>query len=337
MLVFRVVTALSLLVPSLSFADTIWLDNGDRITGTIELLDGGRLVMETEFAGQVTVNVERIRTLESDNSLLVKVRDTAERALSIKPSETPGRVLLLNGLPEPTELKITDIDQMMVPQPFIQDWVLQGNADASLDVKNADIDQRDLAVRFNTEARHGDWRHSLAGNFERYYSNDIKSRHEWESDYDLSWFFAEQWFWQTSFNHRRDHLGDVAKRTSIGMGPGYEWWNTSLTRFETSARLDHLRLENRDGSSSNFNALGLEYGYQRFVFGKRVEVFHNAETLVPDDPDVMFIVDTELGVRYMLNSWASLSLLTEWDYINSDEENVSVNDTRYRVGLGVSW
>src|SRR5690606_9835930 len=105
----------------------------------------------------------------------------------------------------------------------------------------------------------------------------------------------------------------------------------------TSARLDHLRLKERSGAESQFEALGLEYDYRRFMFGKRVEVFHNTETQIPDDPDVKYILDTELGIRYMVNSWASLSLLTEWDYIESGNAEQALNEKRYRVGFGVSW
>lgn len=328
--------ALLLLIVAPAMADTVWLDNGDRISGTIELLDGGRLVIRTEFAGPVTINVDRIRTLESAAPLLVKTRDHAERALAIRPAEIPGHVLVVNGAPEPALIRVNAIDQMMVPMPFIQDWVLEGNADAAMDVRNAAVKQRDLALRFNTRARHGSWRHTLGGNFERYYRDNVKDRHLWQSEYDLGWFFGEKWFWQTSLNYQRDHVWDVARRTQVGMGPGYEWWNTTLGRFETSARLDHLRLEERDGTLRTFNALGLEYAYRRFYFGKRVELYHDAETLIPDDPAVNFIIDAELGVRYMFNTWASLSLLTQWDYING-RNGPSVNDTRYRIGFGVSW
>ncbi len=333
----RLLFALLMGVVPASFADTVWLDNGDRITGKIELLDGGRLVIRTEFAGLVTIKIGRVRTLESDGPVLVKRQEHAERALSVGASETPGNILVRNGSPEPMEMRLASIDQMMVPQPFIQDWAFEGNADATIDIRNASgIDQEDLSARFNTRARHGNWRHALRGNFERYYWDDVKSRHLWQTEYDLSWFFADQWFWQTSLNYQRDHVNEVFRRTQIGMGPGYEWWNTSLSRFETTARIDHLRQEERSGNLRTFNALGTGYDYRRYMFGRRVEIFHNTETLIPDDPDVRFIIDTELGVRYMFNSWASLSFLTEWDYTDSAND-LDINDIRYRVGLGVSW
>lgn len=317
-------------------ADTLWLKNGDRVTGQIELLEGGYLIINTELAGRLRVPVKNISTFASDNALLIKSEGDAERALSVEASEEPGTILVRNGGPQAVPLQISAIQQLLEPKPLIADWVWEGNARAALDIKNNATEQRDLDLAFNTEARHGDWRHAVGGEFERDYRDDVKSRHQWSTDYDVSWFFDEQWFWQTSLNYQRDHINEIERRRQYGMGPGYEWWNDALGRFQTSARVDHVKLDNRDGSSRNFNALGLEWDLRRFLFGKRFEFFHNAETLIPDDPSVNFVVDAEAGVRYLLTSWASLSLLTEWDYLNGNSQE-SVNDTRYRFGLGVNW
>lgn len=319
-----------------TLADTLWLDNGDRLTGKIELLEGSKLVIVTDFAGRVTVDVKRIRTLESDRTLLVKTLGQAERAMGLMASDTPGSVLLVNGLPEPQELPISAIRQMLEPQPVIEDWVWEGKANVALDIKDAETDQRDLDVSIDTQARHGDWRHGLAYEFERDFRNDVKSRHRWESEYDLSWFFADQWFWQTSAGYQRDLIGDIERRIQFGMGPGYEWWNSALGRFETSARLDYLQLDERTGETWHTNALALEWDYRRFLFGKRFQLFHKAETLIPDDDAIRYAVDAELGLRYLLNSWMALSLSTEWDYLKTTDDT-GTNYKRYRLGLGVNW
>lgn len=314
--------------------DTIWLDNGDRISGHIELMEGNKLVIRTEFAGQVAVNVKRIRTLESTGPLLIKTRDNTKHARRIQASETDGEMWLINGQPE--AVKIASLLQIMEPRPVIQDWVWEGKTDLSVELENADTKKRDFDIDMATEARHGDWRHALAGEFERDYRDGIKSRHLWESEYALSWFFAEQWFWQNSISYRRDHLGDVAKQLQLGFGPGYEWWNNALGRFETSARLMHLRLDARDGEDTRTNGLGLEWDYRRYLFGKRFQLFHNAETIGLTDTQVSYVIDAELGLRYLLNDWAALSLTSEWDYIKSSDEK-SRNDTHYKIGIGVHW
>lgn len=317
-------------------ADTLWLNNGDRITGQIELLEGGKLIMKASLAGRIIVDVRDIKTFETDNPLLIKSEGQAERALSVMAADQSGSIMVINGAPEPVALQISTIEQMLEPRPIIEDWVWEGNATAALDIKDTDTEQRDLDMAFNTRARHGDWRHVMGGEFERDYRDGVKSRHLWQADYDLNWFFDDQWFWQTSTSYQRDHVSEVQRRRQLGMGPGYEWWNNALSRFETSARIDHVRLENRDGTEDIFNALGVEWDLRRFIYGKRFEFLHNAETLIPDDPSINFVVDTEIGVRYLVNSWASLSLLAEWDYLDGNRDQ-SINDKRYRFGLGVSW
>ena len=68
-------------------ADTVWLKNGDKLTGTIELVDGGKLLLKTDYAGSITLDLYKVATLESERELLVKQDDfTGERAKSLKPA-----------------------------------------------------------------------------------------------------------------------------------------------------------------------------------------------------------------------------------------------------------
>lgn len=56
-------------------ADQITLTNGDRITGTIKSSDGSALVLKTEYAGELTVKWEAVRSVTSDEPLYVKSKD----------------------------------------------------------------------------------------------------------------------------------------------------------------------------------------------------------------------------------------------------------------------
>src|SRR5690606_4700203 len=112
-------------------ADTLWLDNGDRLTGRIELMEGNRLIFQTEFAGQVAVDIRRIRTLESEGPLLIKTRDDTKHARRIQASEEDGQIVLVNGDTPPMPLEIAALRQIMEPQPVIEDWVWDGRATLS--------------------------------------------------------------------------------------------------------------------------------------------------------------------------------------------------------------
>src|SRR5262245_45332593 len=136
-----------------SFADTVWLKNGDRLTGKITLYDGGKLILRTDYAGEVTLKWDKISTLETDQNLLVKHdKDASEHSKGLKASE-PGKVTLVNGADETVEL--ASIQQMMPPKPLVEDWVWNGNVDFSLDRKIAESDVEDYDIDFKTNARHG--------------------------------------------------------------------------------------------------------------------------------------------------------------------------------------
>lgn len=85
------VTLSALSLPS--FADTVWLKNGDRLTGKISVLDGGKLLIETDYGGSIPLQWNKIATLESDQKLLIKQDDvTGELAQSLQAAEE-GKVV----------------------------------------------------------------------------------------------------------------------------------------------------------------------------------------------------------------------------------------------------
>jgi len=53
-----------------ALADTVWLKNGDRLSGKIKFFDGGKLLLETDYGGAIALDWNKIATLESDQELL---------------------------------------------------------------------------------------------------------------------------------------------------------------------------------------------------------------------------------------------------------------------------
>ena len=53
-------------------ADTVWLKNGDKLSGKISVFDGGKLLIQTQYAGAVSIDWKEVKTLQSDQELLVK-------------------------------------------------------------------------------------------------------------------------------------------------------------------------------------------------------------------------------------------------------------------------
>lgn len=315
-------------------ADTVWLKNGDRLTGKIKLYDGGRLVLATDYAGEVTLTGDKIATLQTDRNLLVKHDEdaTGEHSKGLKAADS-GKVTLVNGSEQ--TVPIASIEQMVPPRPLLEDWVWKGQVDFSVDHTMAENDVEDYDINFKTNARHGMWRHNLQGEYNREKKDDSVSVENYSAQYALDRFLDEHWFWQGQAQYKRDWVEDLEKKRTVGTGPGYQFWDNELGSFSLAGLVNRNDYEFSDDEKDHFYSTSVKWDYNRYLLAKQFELFTNGEVSKPLTSKVEYEVESEAGIRYKLTSWASLSLKGEWDRLSA--EDGGVNQRRYTVGLGVGW
>ena len=57
-------------------ADEVLFLNGDRLTGRIVQAAGGKLVLRTEAAGDITIDLKQVKTFATDEPVQLKVRES---------------------------------------------------------------------------------------------------------------------------------------------------------------------------------------------------------------------------------------------------------------------
>lgn len=316
-------------------ADTVWLKNGDRLTGTIKVFDGGKLLIETKYAGAIPLDWKEVKTLESDQKLLVKQDQyQGEVAKSLKASDD-GKVTLLNG-EAPKTVELASIQQIMKPTPIVTDLVWKGNIDAALDFERAENDTDDYNVAFKTTARHGQWRHNAKGEYNRESTDESVTTDNWSAEYSIDRFLTEHWFWDGRVNYKRDKVEDLSRQRTVGTGPGYQFWDNELGAFKLGALLNRTDFEYSNGAKDNFYSVAGTWDYNRYLIGKKVEFFTNGELGKPISNVADYSLEAEVGLRYKVTDWASLNLKAEKDVISGSSEG-DLDKTRYTAGFGVTW
>ncbi len=316
-------------------ADTVWLKNGDKLSGKITVFDGGKLLIQTEYAGAVPIDWKQVKTLESDQELLVK-QDAynGEKAKSLKAAED-GKVTLANG-EAPKTVELASIQQILKPKPIVEDLVWKGSVDMALDYQRAEKDTDDYDVGFKTSARHGRWRHTAEGEYNREFQNEVVTTDNWRAEYSLDRFLTENWFWQGRLNYKRDKVEELSRQRVVGTGPGYQFWDNELGAFSLGSLLNRTDYEYSDGGKDNFYSVAMKWDYNRYLIGKKVEFFTNGEVGKPLSGVADYALDAEMGLRYKVTDWASLNLKAERDII-SGTNDADLNKTRYTAGFGVAW
>ncbi|VVM81132.1 hypothetical protein PS862_02596 [Pseudomonas fluorescens] len=316
-------------------ADTVWLKNGDKLSGKIILFDGGKLLIQTEYAGAVPIDWKQVKTLESDQQLLVKQDAyTGEKAKALHAAED-GKVTLANG-DGPKTVELASIQQMLKPKPVVEDMMWKGNIDVALDYQRAEKDTDDYDVDFKTSARHGRWRHTAEGEYNREFQDDVVTTDNWRGEYSLDRFLTDKWFWQGRLVYKRDKVEDLARQRTVGTGPGYQFWDDELGAFSLGSLLNRTDYEYSDGGKDNFYSVAMKWDYNRYLVGKKVEFFTNGEVGKPLGNVADYALDAEVGLRYKVTDWASLNLKAERDIIKGSDE-ADLSKTRYTAGFGVTW
>ncbi|TLX53230.1 DUF481 domain-containing protein [Stutzerimonas nosocomialis] len=315
-------------------ADTVWLKNGDRLTGNITLLDGGKLLLETSYGGSIPLRWSQISTLESDRELLIKQDDAYGQITKTIQAGEPGYVTLVNGN-QPVTVELSSISQIIQPKPLIEDFTWTGNVDVAFDYKRAENDSEDHDVALKTSARHGLWRHNAQAKYTRDSRNEVETADNWEAEYALDRFLTEQWFWQGRVDYKRDNIEEISRQRTLGTGPGYQFWDNELGAFSLASLFNRRDYEFADGSSDSFYAATIKWDYNRFFAGKTFELFTHGEIGKPLASVAEYSLDAQAGLRYKVTDWASLNIRAEKDIVSGSDQDL--DETRYLMGFGVGW
>ncbi len=318
-----------------ALADTVWMKNGDRLTGTIKLLDAGKLTLSTEYGGTISLDWKQVQTLESSKELLIRDETLRQDYLARLQRADQGTVVVVAPGVAQQPVELASLAQVMKPRPFINDALWKGKLDLGLNYKTASTRTEDYSARLDTEARHGRWRHNLDAAYTRKTDNTITTSHNYGGYVSSDRFLTDQFFWQGRAIYKRDQIEDLSRQTAIGTGPGYQFWDNELGAFSLAGLIGRVRYDYSHGGSDNFYAASLRWDYKRYLSSQRFELYTNGELMRPLDNAADISLDASVGVRYRLTDWVSWFMSYSRNQVSGGRE--SLNEKRLTTGLGLVW
>ncbi|MEO4045823.1 DUF481 domain-containing protein [Pseudomonas sp. CAU 1711] len=329
----RALLSLMVLIPALpARADTVWLNNGDRLSGEVLLLDGGKLALRTPYAGRVLIDWKDIDTLATGKPLMLRRSGLDSEGARTLQAVGQGMVRLVDGGSETVAL--SSIERLVPPRPLLKDRVWEGNLDAKLDMQRNQDSSDEWKLKGDTRIEHGRWRHVLRGELEHEQENGEKTEDNWSLEYDLDRFLDDHWFWRAGYEQSVDQFEALSRLRIIGTGPGYRFWDNELGRLDLVTQFNRVELDSALGDA-RFDSWSLEWDYKRLLWGTRLEFYSTAEVHLPQAAQIDYVFDGEAGLRYRLNDWARLSLLYELNQLRG--LGTTLSDRHYLIGLGVGW
>jgi putative salt-induced outer membrane protein YdiY len=321
-------------------ADQVVFKNGDRLTGKIETAADGKLTIQSQVAGKVTINLADVQTFSTDEAIEIHLTDGAVVHRKVQAAD-PNRFAIESGeTVQPQALRIADIVTLNPPAKPIPRWTGQISAGLTKTTGNTHTETRNVsasAVRRSENDRitltldYARGRQKVLG-----VTNIIEDWWRGRGKYD--YFVSKKLYAYGDGRYEKDAVALLDRRVLIGGGAGYQWIETNQTKFRTEIGVASL-YETFDTAPETKNSeMSLQAGYNfDRKLCKTVE-FINDLTYFPsfDSFSNYYLTTTaELRASFTPRIFGNLKVIFNFD--ESPAPDRGKTDIKYILGVGLSF
>ncbi len=228
------------LIPSVIFlprasGDIVTLNNGDRISGTVNTLTDGKLSVQTDYAGTITIQMEAVSSIETDapRALALNKDYILEGAFQVKDG-IPG--LSANGDWKPLKTaeitalaeNIEALDSLLTPKPPKR-W--SGTVEAGLALRSGNTDTTD--VKFASSVTRTKDRNTLKIGLAASYgaADGAINTRRYAGDFRWQYYLRERLYMLVLGLAERDDGRKLDLRLQGGGGLGYDFIKREKTKL----------------------------------------------------------------------------------------------------------
>lgn len=256
-------------------ADEVIFENGERLVGTFERVEGKRLIFKSEMAGEVSADISRIKELRTDKLLEVLLEDgTVFTGNTIRIEADVFTFLEDEGKSGETFVKADLYEIYPSPRPKIK-WsggisagFISSHGSSTTENTNVDLNFRLRSKKHRF--RHNSW--FAADRNEDSRGDKITTKENFTVLAIYDYFFTEKIYGYWSERFKKDHIDDLDYRITSAWGGGFQWTETKRLEFSTFAGLGYLqekytsRVANPDFTGTGSRGMGgLNYVQVRYT------------------------------------------------------------------------
>jgi putative salt-induced outer membrane protein YdiY len=322
-------------------ADEIVLKNGDRITGKVKQLVDGKLILESELAGTLTIDASNVQTFGSDAPIEVHLNDGTvlqERVLKSKSGQfsVAGEKTL-----KAQEFDVASIASINPPAKPEVKW----SGDISLGVTSTHGNTRteSMSGSANLRKRTKKDRTQLSADYAKGQQEDpdtgekVTTEDWWRARAKYDYFFTKKLYGYLDGRYEKDSIAALDRRVIVGSGAGYQWIESDEMNFSTEAGLASLyeKFDNQTESNSEISAQ-LGYHFDKKLAGK-VKFMHDL-TYYPSlgqFSDYFLTSTAEVRANFTRSMFTNFKVILDYD--STPAIGKGSTDTKYILGVGVSF
>lgn len=321
-------------------ADVVETKSGARIVGKVTKIDGGSVVVSTDYAGAITIKQGEVTSITTDAP--VAVRLASGTRIDGKVTSNAGAVQIAgaDGVISTTVDKVAASWVAGGKDPAIAALERGWAYEAAVDVAGKTGNKEQLATGFSFRA-------TLAGAqdtlqfytaYDRQVSDGVKSADQFKAGVDYANNFSGAKSWYVRNEGGFDRVKDIDLFDVAAVGLGYDIIKKPKQTLTGRAGFSFRYAGYKNPKTTDVQSAGLDFGFShRFQMDNSVLV--NRLSYVPTFEDFsVFVLTHESSLELPL-------LSTQWkfrlgvanDYNSKPGKGVNRLDTTYFSRLVLSW
>jgi len=336
---FAVFVLLLTFSSSIIWGGVLELDDGSRIIGKIEKIDGGKVHIKTDFAGTLAIDLARVVNLLSDDPLFVAFKGGNRLYGKIDYNKEQTQIEMPDGNTVVTKDDLVALwlkGQLDPLATKLRKWSYQVGAD--LGGKTGNSEKFNTGGRINVALRGPVDR--LLFYFRWLYSREDgdKSDDEITGGIDFETDFGDVHSWYSRVELENDDIKDLDLRTTAAVGYGHYFLKepSHMIRVRTGVMYRHEAYDNQDSEQTIGLDLGFHHMYKFSDYWKLVnDIRYNPS--VEDLHDYRIDHESAFEVPLARSDIWKLQLGVRNEYDSEPAEDKERLDTYYFSRLIWEW
>ncbi len=316
------------------YADTIFLQNGDRITGNIISMQENQLKFSTPYS-DLSIPWADIKRISSDHTITVQLNNSSQLKGLLTFSDQGPRIQsspLATAIP----IKLANI-KALNPPIISNDVVISGEIHAGGTKASGNTKNQTINAEAKIIIKSGKKKLSAGALYYQSDDDGIESENNFHIFAQYDYYFLPKWYAHLLTNFTKNRFQDLNSRTAFGAGLGHELWNTKQSLLSAEAGIAYTVEDFEDGTDREFIAglWGLDYHY--WILENRLQFFHDQSGIISFEDFSDVLVQTRTGIKVPIFQGFELRIQFDLDYDTKPAEGKKTTDTRYIIGAGYRW
>jgi putative salt-induced outer membrane protein YdiY len=319
-----------------AWADDIYLKNGNLLSGKLVSVGNGQLILETAFAGKLTIDWNHVERIKMEGPVTVVMKDGSILKGTMTSTASAGQIVLsTSSITQPTVIELASVNAINPPEaPAVK---LSGRVNFGLNKATGNTETENIHGDGKLVARAVKHRFTVGAEYNWAEEDNKKSEDNATGYLKHDYFLTKKVFWNLNGMLETDKFKDINLRTTAGTGLGYQIFEGELMNLHVEAGPSYVNTDYDKGDDEDHWAGRWAVAFDRFFFDMLFQYYFSNESYISVSDTSDILMYTKTGTRFPIRGGFFLNLGWEWDWDHKPAEDTKESDYRYIVSLGYGF